>query len=281
MIGIHSGPIVAERDGLKVLDCQLCGYAHLDPLPDATAVDRYYADDDREYSMASACTWMQSQNVAHRRGLWATRYRFERDLIMAESPLLDVGAGLGHFVAWWNANVGMAYGLEPSATARRSAASPLVVSLADLPATFRTLRFCLVLEHLHDPVRVLKEYVQLLQPGGRVVVIVPNEFNPLQQRLRTRLGNWFVDPRHLNYFTPVSLRRLLQCVGLTVKTEAVTFPTELWRLCGCNSERSGGWCHWLRLQSETIIGPRLFRWYQYLYNRYGWGREIIMVAVNE
>ena len=30
----HGGTRLAERDGYSAIDCEACGWAHLDPLPD-------------------------------------------------------------------------------------------------------------------------------------------------------------------------------------------------------------------------------------------------------
>ena len=38
----HAGPIIAERDGMRVVNCHGCGYAHLTELPDQVALDKYY-----------------------------------------------------------------------------------------------------------------------------------------------------------------------------------------------------------------------------------------------
>src|SRR3972149_6891780 len=41
----HHGVIIGERDGLRVLDCAGCGYAHLETMPEAAKLDSYYASD--------------------------------------------------------------------------------------------------------------------------------------------------------------------------------------------------------------------------------------------
>lgn len=274
--------MIALRDNLAVVNCQKCGYAHLLPLPKGKNVTRYYGDEDQEYGSIAGMNWLVEQDIDHKKGLWDSRYAFERSLIGVVVPLLDIGAGAGHFVAWWQTNVGDAQGVEPSATARQWAKSmaniELFSSRVQVKSQFKAMRFCLVLEHLVKPAEVLVEYLPLLEPKGRVLIVVPNEFNSLQQRLRKRLGDWFIAPQHVNYFTPLTLTTMLESLGLIIEAQAVTFPTEVWRLLGCNSERAGRWCHALRLQLERLCGPRLFRLYQRLYKRYGWGREIIVVA---
>ena len=49
---MHGGRRLAERDGYAVIDCEACGWAHLDPLPDeaealgACRPSSYYEDSD-------------------------------------------------------------------------------------------------------------------------------------------------------------------------------------------------------------------------------------------
>jgi SAM-dependent methyltransferase len=75
-----------------------------------------------------------------------------------------------------------------------------------------------VLEHLPDPRETLLEIQRVLEPGGRLVVAVPN-FSSLQARW---LGaGWFhLDlPRHLYHFPLAALRRLLEDTGFEVEGE--------------------------------------------------------------
>jgi SAM-dependent methyltransferase len=276
---------IASREDLHVIDCKSCGYCHLFPLPDADSLRRYYNTDDAEYGSPGALAWCFQQQAHHARGLWNTRYRFEQKLLGGKSPLLDIGAGTGSFVRWWKDHGGEAVGIEPSATARKWAWEhskvQLIENVASLnygKSSFQVLHLCLVLEHLLNPAKLLERYLPFLSPGGLVLVVVPHEFNSLQRRLNKRLGHWFVDSRHINYFTPKSLRELLRSLSLTIKDEAVTFPTELWRLLGCNSERAGSVCHLLRLWLERTLGLYSFGLYRYCYRRLGWGRELIFVA---
>jgi SAM-dependent methyltransferase len=72
-----------------------------------------------------------------------------------------------------------------------------------------------VLEHVEDPGRELRHGLQYLQPGGHVIVQVPN-FGSLQAAwFRSR---WYgLDPpRHLTQFSPAGLRVLLESADLSI-----------------------------------------------------------------
>jgi SAM-dependent methyltransferase len=271
---------------LYAIDCSSCGYVHLIPLPFPGAIDAYYGSFDAEYDNDDGNAWLKKEWQEHKLGLWDARYRFEKQLL-GDGPLLDVGAGGGWFVEWWRKQGCGADGIEPSKTAREfnrnvklyATFDEAKAKLEQVP--LRSLRFSLVLEHVVDPAELLDEYLQLLEPGGKVLIIVPNEFNPLQRQVAKRDGNWFLDARHINYFTPSSLRELLLKLGLKVEYEAVTFPTELWRLAGFGYDTAGRRLHRWRLRLEKLAGPGVFAVYKRLYDRWGWGRELMFVARRE
>lgn len=55
------------------------------------------------------------------------------------------------------------------------------------PTSYDTIVMSHVLEHVHDPVAVLQKAVTWLNPGGRIVAIVPNA-DSLHRRLGVKLG---------------------------------------------------------------------------------------------
>jgi len=268
-------------------------------------VKRYYADQDAFYQHF-APTQFEKERPEYERGLWDTAFAYETDLLGHWGYLCDIGAGMGWFIRYWN-ELGdyCAWGIEPSAHARNVARYRLGLTL--LYPDWQTLwqdehrrypllnttghtsigitkmhhvRLCLVLEHVADPLAFLKEIASNLRELGNLLIIVPNEMNPLQRCIQGK-GDWWVSPVHVNYFTSDSLRTLLCKAGFIVQHESATFPIELFQLMGLTyigHPRIGKLCHYLRLYLEHGLGKRIFNLYQWLYERYGWGRELIMLA---
>ena len=90
-----------------------------------------------------------------------------------------------------------------------------------------------VLEHLLDPERVLRDSVDLIAPGGTIVVSIPNVAN-LWVRISLLLGRWdyadrgILDRTHLRFYTRQTARRLLVSSGYTIEKEMATvIPAEL------------------------------------------------------
>jgi 2-polyprenyl-3-methyl-5-hydroxy-6-metoxy-1,4-benzoquinol methylase len=91
-----------------------------------------------------------------------------------------------------------------------------------------------VLEHLRDPWTALRRAVELLEPGGTVVVSLPNvRFFETFWQLGVR-GTWprrphgIFDATHLRWFTLRDARALLTQAGLR-PVQVVSRPWVLWR----------------------------------------------------
>lgn len=138
---------------------------------------------------------------------------------IAGGRLLDVGTGSGVGLADRQALGWQVQGVEPSAeAAARAQAAGFDVFIGELldakfpPESFDVVQLWWVLEHVHDPLAVLKECWRILKPGGYVVLLVPNLDSPIA-RFFGRY--WFAldVPRHLYFFTPRHLKELSDKAG--------------------------------------------------------------------
>ena len=115
------------------------------------------------------------------------------------------------------------------------------VETIDLAAAVDGLEFDVVLlldvlEHLRDPLPVLKAAANRLRPGGRAIISVPNVTHAAL-RLQLLTGSFeytetgLLDRTHLRFFDRGSLERLVAQAGLTVvdrmRTSAGLIETEI------------------------------------------------------
>jgi 2-polyprenyl-3-methyl-5-hydroxy-6-metoxy-1,4-benzoquinol methylase len=74
-----------------------------------------------------------------------------------------------------------------------------------------------VIEHVQDPVQLLKEVKRILRPGGVLALQVPN-INSLMVKKTGNYWNWWTLPDHINHFTPQSIQNLLNYSGFEVNS---------------------------------------------------------------
>src|SRR5260370_34138325 len=136
-----------------------------------------------------------------------------------ESRVLDLGCGRGGVVELFWRDVRLAAGLDPDApslTEHRAPGMPILRGVGEhLPfagESFDLVGCLWVLEHVREPLTVLREVGRVLTPGGHFVVLTPNLRHPLL--LLNRIGK----------AVPVLQRRLVS--RFYGRRESDTFPVQ-------------------------------------------------------
>ena len=147
------------------------------------------------------------------------RLRWDCPPWVGEGRYLDVGCGSGAALGVARALGWQVAGIEPDADAaskaRRFAEGIHVGDV--LSAPFEAGRFDLVtafhvLEHVPDPVAMIRRMIEWLAPGGLLVVEVPNA-GGLAAQLFGSAWSGLELPRHPSHFTPASLTRAVELGG--------------------------------------------------------------------
>lgn len=73
------------------------------------------------------------------------------------------------------------------------------------------------LEHMLDPMGILKECFRILRPGGRLIAAVPN-FNCPARKLFGRYWVHLDVPRHLFHFSDGILKEIIRKAGFRIKS---------------------------------------------------------------
>jgi SAM-dependent methyltransferase len=136
--------------------------------------------------------------------------------------LLDVGSGTGAFVNEMKQNRWKVIGLEPDADARTVAQQTFHCDLKDTkelfrlsPGSFDAITLWHVLEHVHDLKNYIQQLKNLLSPGGRLIIAVPNYTSYDAFTYKEYWAAYDV-PRHLYHFSPASMKILIEENGMNV-----------------------------------------------------------------
>ena len=217
-----------------VMECVDCEYGFTQPQLDEEALARYYPT---EYFDFWGYSDRPSENSLQRllarfRSWSATRSYHRQPYVLAgvmPGRMLDVGCGSGDLLEQFAKRGWETYGVDPSASAVAAAAKRGARvhqgTLRDQPwppGSFALITFQHALEHVPDPVDALKRAAALLEPGGLLVIDVPN-WSCWQRRLLFR-SRWhpLELPRHLQHFSPQALERLAALLGLRVRSIGTT-----------------------------------------------------------
>jgi 2-polyprenyl-3-methyl-5-hydroxy-6-metoxy-1,4-benzoquinol methylase len=202
------------------------------------------------------------------------------ELVLAAVPdgvrVLDVGCAAGYLGAALTERGCTVVGVEmdPRDAASARVGYELVIegdvedpaTVTQLPRDMQVVIFADILEHLRDPWSVLRASRDLLAPGGRVIVSLPNIAHWTARRALLR-GDFtysdfgLFDRTHLRFFTRDSARRLALDAGFEIANEsfaAVALPVEhLITRLGVSEGTVSRWSRPLR-DRATNRWPELF-----------------------
>lgn len=242
-----------NKNGYTVINCESCGYWHVHPMPTNEELSEYY---EKKYYENLGDNRDMTDRLNDPDGFYKMQYEDRLRYITKNlcdglpNTILDIGAGYGDFLRFMKTKKWETQGLEPSRHAYElikdreslNVKCAVVDELLDLgfkPASVVTLNN--VLEHLNEPQEVL-EIVRkhLLLSKGIIFIVVPNDFNVLQDLLMQtvlktnsdRQNYWVSPPEHLNYWSHETIKVFLKRCGLEIVYFTADFPMEIFPLMG-------------------------------------------------
>lgn len=206
-----------------------CGLARLSPLPDAADIPGFY--ELPSYYTHGASHMPHVEPKLADKTLTKLAWTFDHGELfdvakIAQSlppnaRICDLGCGHAAYLREFKALGFEVVGVEPDATAREQANAagvPVLEGTAeDLPelsGPFDLVLCTHALEHCRDPMKALRNARSLTK--GLCYIEVPNCASEHFQTF-TICSEMFDAPRHIWFFTPDSLTRLAEKVGLTVR----------------------------------------------------------------
>jgi SAM-dependent methyltransferase len=233
-----------DRYGTALADivrCADCGHMQLERFPPEEDLSEAYAE-------AESTAYVEEEA-----GQRATARAILDEIETQVKPgaLLDLGSWVGFFLAEAEARGWVTVGVEPSLYASRFARERLGLDVRQAGlfdaavdgAPFDAVFMGDVLEHLPRAGEALDRIAELLAPGGVLALALPNAGSRLARRMGRRW--WSVIPTHVHYFTPQSIRTMLErhgyeVVRITTAPKTFTVSYYLGRLGGYESRLGRG-----------------------------------------
>jgi SAM-dependent methyltransferase len=293
----HEGARIARAKGYDVIQCAMCGFRHVVPLPSPQQLERAYREayyrDEKPTFLSHAGEDQAWAELAQSDRLEI----FERILGSDRRRLLDIGSGPGFFLRTAKSRGWRVLGIEPSKQAAAHARG-IGVEVAEgffgaetAPGLgrFDAIQMNNVLEHVPDPIELLIIAREMLESGGLLCVNVPNDFSAFQVAAAATqsLPEWWIaPPHHLNYFDFDSLTALMERIGLRTVERMTSFPMETFLLMGdnyTNDPALGRACHNRRKKFDLALESAGLKETRRAFYRAlagaGLGREAVVIAV--
>jgi SAM-dependent methyltransferase len=227
--GLEVGTRGRFNMNVRNIACDHCALVYQSPRPSREAMAEYYATGYREhygnvgYSVQGGGSAKPGDpNYESALDNWhliqATNARVLGETV-AGDRVLEVGCRHGRTLALMKEALGLeVFGIEPGLAeaeqARNAGVSCFVGTIEDYDPgqlRFDQIQSFHVLEHLHDPLAALIRMRSWLTPGGRMVIEVPNVYQPYGL-----LEENFFQNAHLTNFSESTLRVLLARAGYSV-----------------------------------------------------------------
>ena len=171
---------IAAAPHLVLTGCERCGIVFAHPLPTPAELDAYYSGDGAGWEdRLEEDDGSQSTLIARKHATYERQLTLLGDHLDGAAGrgrrVLDVGCGLGAWLDVLNAHGWETEGIEPG-SAQRAVAARRHRILDAIPAepAYDLVVLNQVLEHLRDPVGMLRELRACVRPGGRLFASSPD-----------------------------------------------------------------------------------------------------------
>lgn len=199
-------------EGKNIVRCRRCGLARTENFKEPD-YKKYHRDEEyKEFE-------------THFRNIFLKRVQIIERFFAEPGKVLEIGCSVGILLTILKEKGWEVWGVEPSksANAARKRGIKIVNKIferADLPrGYFDLIILNHTLEHLENPLNILKKARTLLKKGGKIFVDVPN-FGSLSSRFLGSRWPYLAPGEHLYHFEPRTLKEVIKRAGFKVIFES-------------------------------------------------------------
>jgi 2-polyprenyl-3-methyl-5-hydroxy-6-metoxy-1,4-benzoquinol methylase len=214
---------------ISILECKNCAHIFVHPLPTYEEDRLSTCIDEEEGIFKNKLLEFVYIKFILQREVVALKKIFKNK---STSKLLDIACGTGFITSVWQKNGFDVVGLEPSRlrgeyAKKKYGLNVFIGYLEDYssPQKFDCITMRHILEHVPDPVTMLKKVHDLLNEDGILLITLPN-INCIGRYMFQEHWEWVL-PSHIHFFKPKTLHQLIDIAGF----ERISFfqaPTPLY-----------------------------------------------------
>ena len=199
-----------KRSRFDILRCRSCATEFMDPQPGFEEIKSLY---NSEYYKSWNTTSGETSAVGEMKKATFSHCISDLKKYVASGRILDVGTASGFFLEVARDAGFEPYGVEISEYSGRIAAGKFGADHIHIgtletapfaPGMFDAIAMSDVLEHVLDPIRILKLAHKLLRPGGVVLITTPNTHSISRQVMGKSWVHYHLE--HLFYPNPRSIK---------------------------------------------------------------------------
>ena len=205
----------------EMMQCAACGFIFASNSTDSSAPKLYEEDWSRSEVLPSFI-YLQGQYTV--RNEWKLQALLDRlEPFRKTNRLLDVGCSAAFFLKLARDRKWDVQGVEVSDFGVKFSREELKIPVfqgflqdAHFPdESFDAVFNSHVIEHVGNPVALLREMRRVLRPGGALITVLPTQFASPSYRF---FGKWTGEgpPRHISYFTKRVFENRLRQLGFSV-----------------------------------------------------------------
>ncbi|MFA5032175.1 MAG: class I SAM-dependent methyltransferase [bacterium] len=218
LCGGNNYEIVYQENPSNLVRCKTCGLVAYNPLPSDDELNSYYSVFNDE-TMENISNNILTRILARKGEL-----REIEKYITHKGKILDIGCANGEFLKAAQEEGWKVKGFETCPETANYAIEKLGLDItigdnfvdARFPANeFDVIAIQCVIEHLKDPLLILKEMQRTIKSDGLLWLTTLN-FDSFMAKAQGKIWEWKAWPNHLYYFTPDTMRKYLEKAGFEI-----------------------------------------------------------------
>lgn len=212
-----------SKEDYVIWQCAACSLRFTQDAPDENSIGPYYKSPDYishtntdKGFINHTYQKVRNHTLQQKAGLVTSRTGVEKGRI------LDVGCGTGAFLNVMRDRGWEIEGIEPDYDARQLVKELYHIepkepgAIVEIPnGSLDAITLWHVLEHVHELHPYVEKLKELLKPGGRLFIAVPNYQSEDAKHYKPFWAAYDV-PRHLYHFSPKSMEVLMRRHGLKI-----------------------------------------------------------------